>query len=259
MRVTGMEAVILGAIQGLTEFLPISSSGHLVLAHRVLGVEEDNLTFDIWLHVGTLLAVLIAYRKDLQSLLAQPTSPVWKWLIIGTIPTGVLGYLLHDPVESLFQSGSSLPWEFGVTGIVLYLAESLPRGNKRIENLRTSDALWVGVCQGLAVMPALSRSGLTLAGALWRGMDRTEAAKYSFLLSVPAIAGAALQQWVSSSAGGHAPGLPEVLGAGTAAIAGYLAIFWMLKILATRSLKPFAWYVWILGAVVLALQWSGRL
>ncbi|MDI3256269.1 MAG: undecaprenyl-diphosphate phosphatase [Kyrpidia sp.] len=253
-----VQAMVLGLIQGITEFLPVSSSGHLVLAHRWLGVQEGSLAFDVWLHVGTLAAVLTAYRKDVRAFLAHPTSRIWKLIVVGTVPTALLGFLLHDAVAALFEDGASLPWEFAVTGIVLYLAESVPRGRKRIKDLRTSDAWWVGLCQGLAVLPALSRSGMTLAGALWRGMDRTEAARFSFLLSVPAIAGAALQEWLGSLGEGRAPGWAEGVGAFSAAVSGYLAISWMLRILATKSLKPFAWYVWALGAGVCILQWAHR-
>ncbi|MDI3327321.1 MAG: undecaprenyl-diphosphate phosphatase [Alicyclobacillaceae bacterium] len=252
-------AALLGFVQGLTEFLPISSSGHLILFHRWMGVQEGSLTFDIWLHVGTLAAVLAAYRRDVADMVLRPWAPEVRWVVVGTIPTALIGYWLHDPVEALFEGGHTLAVEFLVTGIVLYLAELAPRGAKRVGDMRWTDAFWIGILQGLAVLPALSRSGMTVAGALWRGLERREAARYSFLLSVPAIAGAALQEWLRLDTGGAGESWLVVAAGGAAAAAsGYAAIFWMIRALSARSLKPFAWYVWGLAAVILGLQLAGK-
>lgn len=254
------EAIILGIIQGLTEFLPVSSSGHLVLAQRIFGVHEAVLFFDVMLHVGTLLAVLLVFSRDWIALLRRPFSRLTWLLIAGLIPTGILGIAFKGVISKLFATGQTLGIEFLITGLILWWAESLPRGRKNLKRMSYFDAAVVGTAQGLAILPAISRSGLTIAGALFRGLDRETAARYSFLLSAPAILGAALVELKDLPAGalsGAASSLPwtQVLaGMVAAAVFGYLAIKVMLEVLTRGNMRVFSYYVWAVGLLVLLDQ-----
>lgn len=254
------EAIVLGMIQGLTEFLPISSSGHLVLAQRIFGVHEAVLFFDVMLHVGTLVAVLIVFSRDWLAILRRPLSRLTWLLIAGLIPTGILGLAFKDVISKLFASGQTLGIEFLITGIILWWAEGLPRGRKSLRRMSYLDAAVVGTAQGLAILPALSRSGLTIAGALLRGLDRETAARYSFLLSAPAILGAALVELKDASSGPLASAVSAVpwaqvlAGMAAAAVFGYLAIKVMLAVLTRGNMRAFSYYVWAVGILVLLDQ-----
>lgn len=250
------EALFLGVVQGLTEFLPVSSSGHLVLFQKILGLKEEVLFFDILVHVGTLLALFAVFARDFWEVVSRPTSRLTLLLVVGTVPTALLGLLFKESFASLYATGKTLGLEFILTGLVLWVAEKAPRGSKGIERMGALEALAVGTMQGLAILPALSRSGLTIAGALLCRLDRKTAARYSFLLSAPAILGAALVELKDLSCG-EALAIPlPVLLLGTAAafLAGYLAVRFMLRVLTRGSLKPFVWYVSLLGALILLDQ-----
>jgi undecaprenyl-diphosphatase len=266
------EAIILGAIQGITEFLPVSSSGHLVLVQRIFGVSEPALFFDTMVHVGTLAAVFVVLWKDIWSILRRPLQPITGFLILATIPTVVVALLFKDGIEQAFASGGLLGFAFLFTAAALLVSwrlsgrpskmdrmdargpdEALPAGN-----MGWVDAVVIGICQAIAVVPGVSRSGLTLSGALSRRLNRDVAARFSFLLSIPAILGALVLQ-IKDLAGGDAGA--SGIGAGaltagtlTAAIVGFFAVKFMLKIVRERSLWGFAIYVAVLGALVLADQ-----
>ncbi|MDR0760828.1 MAG: undecaprenyl-diphosphate phosphatase [Treponema sp.] len=270
------EAIILGAIQGITEFLPVSSSGHLVLVQRIFGISEPALFFDTMVHVGTLAAVFVVLWKDIWGILRRPLQPVTGFLILATIPTVVAALLFKDGIERAFSSGGLLGAAFLFTAAALLVSwrlsgrpgktdrmaargpdEVLPTGN-----MGWVDALIIGVCQAVAVVPGVSRSGLTLSGALSRRLNRDAAARFSFLLSIPAILGALVLQ-IKDLAGGDAGTASEAggIGAGaltagtlTAAIVGFFAVKFMLKIVRERSLWGFAVYVAVLGALVLVDQ-----
>lgn len=256
-----VEAMILGMIQGLTEFLPISSTGHLALGRHAFGLREAGLFLDTMLHVGTLAAVVYYYREELLEVAKQPFGKVGRLLIVGTIPAVVVGLLFEDVFASLSDSGVTIGWEFLATGVFLWFADRIRNGRKRMKHLTVADALVVGTFQAGAILPAISRSGLTIVGGLLRGLDRETAAYFSFLLSIPAIAGGVLLQslrLLDGSAGAAASPAALAVGAAASAIFGYIAVRWMIDYLKRGSLKVFAVYVWAIGLVVLGAQWLGK-
>lgn len=250
------EALILGLVQGLTEFLPVSSSGHLVLLQRLFGVNEAVLTFDVMVHLGTLLAVITVFRQDISAMIRRPWDKLPRLIIVGVIPTAVIGFVFSDFFAKLFSTGQTLGIGFLVTGAILWLAESIRSRNRSLHSMTYGDAAFIGLMQGLAILPAVSRSGLTIAGALFRGLDRELAARYSFLLSLPAILGASVLEAkdLSIGIGVEISLLPLLVGIITASVSGYVAIKFMLRLLASGSIRKFSYYVWILGVLVLVDQ-----
>ncbi|WP_418790156.1 undecaprenyl-diphosphate phosphatase [Phosphitispora sp. TUW77] len=254
-----LESIILGIIQGLTEFLPISSSGHLVLFQRLLGLEEAILTFDVLLHLGTLAAVICVFRNDIISIIRRPFQRLTLLLILATIPTGIMGLAFKDFFEKLFISGSTLGIEFIITGFIIWFADRAVERGKQLDNITYFDAVVVGIMQGIAILPAISRSGLTIAGSLFRGINRETAARFSFLVSIPAIAGATILDLKDLQGLPDGMGLPFLIGPLIAALSGYWAIKFMIRILQQGSMRWFAYYVWGLSLVVIALQLTGKL
>lgn len=255
------QAIILGIIQGLTEFLPISSSGHLVLFQKIFGINEPTLIFDTMVHVGTLAAVITVLWKDIYSLLRRPFQKLTWLLAVGTIPTVIIALLFKDSIELLFKSGSTLGFEFIITGMILLFAERLNSGRKHVDETSYQDAAFIGIMQGVAIMPAISRSGLTISGALMRNLDREFAARFSFLMSIPAILGAAVFQMKDIMEEGGAALISTPLLAGTfaAAIAGYFSVRFMIVLIRKGSMKVFSYYVFALGALVLLDQFVTHL
>ena len=256
-----IQAILLGIIQGLTEFLPVSSSGHLVLFQRVFGVTEPTLVFDTCLHIGTLVAVFAVYWKDIVSILRKPFQRLTWLLIVGTIPTGIIGVVFKDYFEAAFHSAGALGFKFFITGAILLVAERLNSGRKNEKSISYFDAAFVGLAQGLAIFPGISRSGLTLSGSLARGFNREFAAKFSFLLSIPAILGAAALQAkdiVELGSSGESL-IPLLAGTAISALAGYLAIKYMIEVLKKGKLRYFSYYVFILGALVLVDQFITKI
>ncbi|AGC69361.1 undecaprenyl-diphosphatase UppP [Thermoclostridium stercorarium subsp. stercorarium DSM 8532] len=254
-----IEAIILGIVQGLTEFLPVSSSGHLVLLQKVFNIEEGALTFDIALHFATLLAVVVVYRKKIFEMLRNPFSKLPLYIIVGTIPIAVLGLLLNDLVESIFETGSTLGTGFIFTGLVLMYAESTGEKSKNIEQMGIKDPLLIGTSQAIAMLPAVSRSGMTISTALALGIERKTAADFSFLLSIPAILGAVvvdLYKVVKTGGSGLAAIGTAQFAAGMifAAVSGFIAVKFMISLIQKKKLKYFSYYLWIIGALVLADQ-----
>ncbi|WP_462411077.1 undecaprenyl-diphosphate phosphatase [Neobacillus sp. Marseille-QA0830] len=257
---TKLEALILGIIQGLTEFLPISSTGHLYLGRNLFGLQEAGLLLDTMLHVGTLLAVFVFYKDEFIKIIKNPFSKLTYLLIVGTIPAVIFGLAFKDFIDGISKSGVTIGWEFLITGLFLWLADSAKNGYKKMDDISYKDALVIGTFQAVAIMPAISRSGMTIAAALWRKLDRETAAYFSFLLSTPAIAGAiVLQMKDLLGSGGEEITLSALLvGIISSAFFGYVAVKWMVGYLKKHSLKPFAVYVWILGLVVLFFQFTGK-
>lgn len=257
-----LKALILGTVQGLTEFLPVSSTGHLLLGRKLLGLSEAGLFLDTMLHLGTLLAVVVIFRDDIIYMLKRPFSKLSLLIIAGTIPTAIIGLSFEDFFEEISKTGVTVGWEFLITGAILWFADNMKKkGNKKnIDQISFKDALIVGTLQGAAILPAISRSGLTIAGALFRGIDKQAAARFSFLLSLPAILGAVVLQG-AKLAGGQAESIgfvPLLVGTIAAALSGYVAVKWMLAILQRGSLKVFSIYVWILGIGILIAQFLGK-
>lgn len=254
-----LEAIILGFVQGLTEFLPVSSSGHLVLFQNLFGIHEATQAFTILLHVATLIAVFIYYWKDIWALICHPFQRTTLLLIAGTIPTVIIALLFNDTFESIFGAGKFIGFNFILTGLILLYADTRKNGKKKIRNMSVFDSLVVGTLQGLAILPAVSRSGMTISASLARGMDRENAARYSFLLSIPAILGGMVLtikdmitgEVVLSEAIGT---IPMIIGFITAAISGYFAIRFMVNIIKNGKLKWFSVYVFILGGVLIVDQ-----
>ncbi|MDS1029865.1 undecaprenyl-diphosphate phosphatase [Bacillota bacterium LX-D] len=251
-----IQAIILGIVQGLTEFLPISSSGHLVLLQKFFGITNSSLAFDVILHFGTLIAVIIFFWSDIMYIIRKPFGKLPVYLVIGTIPAVIAGLFLNDFFEKLFSSGQTLGLEFLATGAILWVAESLRSGHKGLKEITATDSLFIGVMQAIAILPAISRSGLTIAGSLFRGLDREFAARFSFLLSIPAILGATVLEGKKLATTGIPLDsiLTLLLGALAAAVAGYIAIKFMLAILNKGSLKVFSYYVFALGFLIILDQ-----
>jgi undecaprenyl-diphosphatase len=275
-----IQAIIMGMVQGLTEFLPVSSSAHLVIAPELLGT-QSSLAFDTLLHVGTLVAVIGYFWKDITSMIKSFVSSLLDiprgkfkegvaddpykrlaWLVVvGTIPAGLMGVLLKSKFEALFNSVTIVGFFLLVTGVILWGSEWIAKRNidkkgKDVKEVSFTNSLVIGVFQGLAIAPGISRSGSTIAAGLFSGLERKLAARYSFLLSIPAILGAALIQAkdiVSFDAN------TEVLIAGflSAAIFSYLAVKFMMGYIQKHSLNLFAIYCWILGAltIIISMVW----
>ncbi len=258
-----IKAIILGIVQGLAEFLPISSSGHLVLMQKLFGIEEPSLAFSVLLHVGTLIPVLVVYWKDFWRLIKNPFQRMTALLIFGTIPAVVVALLFGDLVDSFFSTGKTLSMGFFITGIILLVSDRFNEGSKKMKNVSPVDAILIGCCQAIAITPAISRSGSTITGALFRGLNRKDAAKFSFMLSVPAILGGAVLEIVKILKGENVMEgfqfLPAALGFIASMITGYFAIKFMIKLIQNRSLKYFSFYVFGVGAFVLILGFLGRL
>ncbi|MHC8968506.1 undecaprenyl-diphosphate phosphatase [Priestia aryabhattai] len=253
------EAFILGIIQGLTEFLPISSTGHLYLGRHLFGLDDAGLYLDTMLHMGTLLAVFVFYKRELWHIIRHPFSKLTGLLVIGTIPAVAIGLLFKDYFDSISKSGLTIGWEFLATGLLLWFGDSVKNGYKKMDHISYGDAFFIGSFQAAAIFPAVSRSGLTMVAALMRKLDRETAAYFSFLLSTPAICGAVLLQ-LKDVVTGEVEQLSVFflfIATLSSALFGYVAVKWMINYLKHHSLKTFAIYVWILGAVVLICQFTG--
>ncbi len=256
-------AVLLGLLQGITEFLPVSSSGHLVIAQHFLpGFRQPGVLFDVMLHVGTMLAVCLYFRNDLAALLRAPLRRTDEdrrqlrllgLLGLASIPTAVIGLSLEDFFSRLFHSLPTVAAMLLVTGSLLFIAERLRHGARRLDQLGILDALLVGTVQGLAIIPGISRSGSTIATLLLRGVDGEAAARFSFLLALPAVGGAALLSLRKLSAV-QAADIPAYL-AGTLAafLVGLASIHLLMGVIRKRRLLIFAVYCWLVGLVFLLL------
>lgn len=269
-----LSAIILGAVQGISEFLPISSSGHLVLVPALLGV-ETGLAFDTILHIGTLVAIFTFFWKDIINLikgfilsiidltegvdifkreLYRVPEKRFAWLIIvGTIPTGIMGILLKDAIETIFRGTLFVGIFLLVTAAVLYYSERHSSGQITQKDMSFKQALIVGICQGLAVFPGISRSGSTIASGLCLGLNREYAARYSFLLSIPAVIGAGLIQ-IKDIATLDASVSVLLAGFISSVIFGYLSIKLLMKMIKGWSLDIFAYYCTIIGIITIILS-----
>lgn len=251
-----LKAAILGLVQGLCEFLPVSSSGHLVLLQNIFEIEEGALFFDTMLHIGTLIAVFIVYRKTILALLKKPFQKLTAMLVIATLATVAVTVLFGDRLESIF-GGEFLGFGFLLTAVVLTVNEKLSKGKGDLSAMKPLSAVGVGLMQGVAILPGVSRSGSTIAGARLFGLDKDSAAEFSFLLSIPAILGSLVLQLpdvITEGISGISWG-SLLIGTLVAAISGYFAIRWMLRLIKEKSLKGFAVYVGILGILVVTDQY----
>ena len=259
-----LKSIILGIVQGLTEFLPISSTGHLLVFRNLFGLNEAGLFLDTMMHLGTFVSVVIVFWDEILYLIRNPLSKLSLLIIAGTIPTALIGLTFEDFFEEISMTGVTVGWEFLVTGVILWFADrAKEKGTKGIGQIRYRDALLVGTLQGAAILPAISRSGLTIAGALFSGIEKGSAAKFSFLISLPAILGGVVLQAAKLTGGEEIAALnsigiiPMLVGTLAAAVSGYIAIKWMLNILQKGSLKVFSYYVWTLGTIIIISQFLG--
>jgi undecaprenyl-diphosphatase len=268
------EVILLGIVQGLTEFLPISSTAHLVVIPRLFGWPDPGLAYDIALHVGTLAAVLIYFFRDWVQILAQgfgirhgrdeelKHNHMLLWLLaIGTIPVGIAGLLFGKQAETVWRS----PYVIGVmlilVGILMGYAEKVGQRVRDLSSLNLPDTLGIGLAQALAVVPGTSRSGATISAGLFRNLTREGAARFSFLLSTPAIALAAAKAVyeIHKQGGLHALlGTNFLVGVSVSALTGCAVIAWFLRYLRRSSLRPFVYYRIIFGIMVLALAFVRR-
>lgn len=255
-----LDALILGLIQGLTEFIPVSSSGHLVLLHHLLGVTESGLAFDVALHGGTLIALLLYFRKDVLELLRsvfhknEKTRLAWL-LVVATIPAAVFGFLLEDLAESSFRSVRLVSLTMLVFGVVMLIAERYYKTQKthlKVGQIGIKQALAVGFAQALALIPGVSRSGSTITAGLFVGLDHVAATRFSFLLGIPIMIGAVVRVctqdgFLQQAQSGQTVFIVGIL---TALLSGLLAIRFMLRYLSKYGLHVFAYYRIALALVV---------
>ncbi len=252
-------SIILGIIQGFTEFLPISSSGHLVLYQRIFGFNEEALAFIIMLHVATLISVIAIFWKEIWHMIRYPFSKITIFVVVATIPVAVIGFIFRDFFEYIFSSGNYLGIAFILTGVALLIADR-PRKQayygKDLSSMSYIDAILMGLAQSVAIIPALSRSGFIISAGLLRGLKKEFVIKFAFLMSVPAIIGPAMfdAHNLTFQAFQNIGILPLLFGMIAAAITGYISIRFMLDFFSRASLKVFAYYVFGLGALILADQ-----
>jgi undecaprenyl-diphosphatase len=249
-------AIIWGLVQGLTEFLPVSSSAHLILVPALLGLDEPDLATTAVLHIGTLIALLWFYRRELIGMISAPTAPhnrrMWKLLVIGTIPAAIIGLTLRSPIETLFSD----PWIVAVclviTGLILLVAHRITAGTRTVDDGTAGDAVVVGMAQAIALIPGISRSGMTMSAGLAQGMTRQESARLTFMLGIPAIAGAGALELVEVIHKGQLS--PELL-AGTvvAGISGYFAVSLFVKLIGRTGLLWYGLYCIAFGAIAYVL------
>ncbi len=251
-----LEAIVLGIVQGLTEFLPVSSSGHLVLLHNVFGMSEPQLFFDTMLHLGTLVAVVIVMWKSIVDIFKNFFSKMTLFLIVATIPAVLATLLFGDFFEGTF-TGTYLGYGFLLTACVLTLSEKISDRVNRKREIGMGSTITMGVMQAVAIFPGVSRAGSTIAGGLVSGIDRRQAASFSFLMSIPAILGSVVLQGakIVSDSAINVELLPTIVGAVCAAISGYFAIRFMLALISQKRLYGFAIYVAVLGIFVLLDQY----
>lgn len=248
---TIIEALILGFVQGLTEFLPVSSSGHLILIQRLLNVQGDMLFFNILLHAATLIAVLSVFYKDVIALFRHPMKSQLKYLVLSCLPTILIFLLFRQFFMEAFD-GRFLAVGFMVTAVTLIATELLSNKRRMLKTPDTVSSLVMGAVQGLAVLPGISRSGSTISAGVMLGLDRKSAAKFSFLMSIPIIVGSALMESLDITAASvDIPLVPAIIGVAAAFISGLLAIKFMLKILEKRRLYGFAVYLVLLAVATL--------
>jgi len=276
--VTLIEAIILGIVQGLTEPLPVSSSAHLVIVPTLIpGFHQPDVAFDVLLHLGTLVAVVFFLRREIGELLvsllpgktqgdpATETEAGEKaanrrmvlWITVATFLTGVIGILFKDRIERLFESVETTACMLFITGILLFWSDLMKTKGRRKGDMNLKDAIILGLVQAVALIPGISRSGSTISFGIFRGLERETAARFSFLLSIPAISGAAI---LKSACLMRLPaGDLPVLGAGflAAAVTGFLSLKLLFAMINKIGLAPFAWYCWLFGSATLIIRGLG--
>ncbi|MGD8882652.1 MAG: undecaprenyl-diphosphate phosphatase [Desulfobacterales bacterium] len=275
---TTLEAIFLGIIQGLTEFLPISSSGHLVLFQQLFGLKEAELFFDVCVHLGTLAAVVAVFHREIRNIMAalfglvslagqkepilqqiesDPELKMALLIVVGSIPTAVMGLMFHSIADQLFSSSFFTGLMLMVTGLLLWLTRRVKSGNAGagIEGFSRTKAFIIGIVQGLAIVPGISRSGSTISIGLLLGINREMAARYSFLLAIPAIVGAGVLSFKDGLSHTDPAIRLSLLGAAAAALVGYAALKVLLRMVKKGRLYVFAPYCWLIGILAILFSW----
>jgi undecaprenyl-diphosphatase len=263
------QVIVLAIVQGLTEFLPVSSTAHMYLTSWLLGWNTESLEFDIALHIGTLLAVLIYFFRDWLQILAQGLgmslggdaelkhNRALLWLLaIGSVPVGAFGYAFSKQAESTWRNPFVMAGMLIGVGVIMWCADRWGKRNRHLAALNVADAVAIGAAQALAIVPGTSRSGITISAGLFRNLDRNAAARFSFLLSTPAIAAAAGKDlYELFKEGGVSPDMRLAFAAGipVSALVGIVVIAWFLRFLQHNTLRFFVYYRVIFGIIVLAL------
>lgn len=264
-----IEAIVLGLVQGLSEFLPISSSGHLALLENLFEIKEESLLFfAVLLHIGTLVSIFIVYHEDIYALIKElgllfkdifsgkglrieerPIRKLGIMIIVSSIPTAIMGLLFSNFIDKVFGSLIVISICWIITGFILFFSEKLKSNSKEIEGMKYRNAIFIGICQGLAIMPGISRSGSTIVGSLVTGLKREFAVEFAFLISIPAILGSAILEFPKAIKAGIDPSTigPMIVGFLVAAISGYFAITTMIRIVSKHKMIYFSYYVWVIG------------
>lgn len=257
-----IQSIILGLVQGLTEFIPISSSGHLVLVRKIFGFRDQGLAFDAVLHLGTLLAVILYFKKDWVEILKESSKKkklFWQ-IIIATIPAAIAGFLFEDLVTSFFRDILWVATFFILVGFIFLLAEryyDLKIKKKELDHLTWKDSLIIGIAQIFALLPGISRSGVTITAGMFRFLRRTEAARFSFLMSTLIIFGAGIKSAIDLFASFEFQNekLEIILGFVTSFLAGYFSIKFLMNFLKNHRLYIFSVYLFVVGLVLFISQW----
>lgn len=267
------QAVILAIVQALTEFLPVSSTAHLALFPWLFGWKDPGLTFDVAVHAGTLVAVLIYFWRlwvDMLKAVVRPSNPddpnvrqnrkLLGFLVLGTLPAAFAGWTLKHAAEHQFRQPTVIGVALITVGLLMWAGDRLQAQDRRLGHLTLADPLLVGLAQAFAIIPGVSRSGITMTAGLFRGMSRQTAAQFSFLLAAPVIGGAALKEVVEVYRQGLPPEmhLPMLVGVVVAALVGYPVIAVLIRYLERRTFTIFVIYRIALGVIVLALGWGLR-
>ena len=257
---TILQTVILGLAQGLGEFLPISSSAHLVLIPWLFGWTDPGLTFDVALHLGTLVAVVIYFWKDWWRLIINGFTDVrsvegrlFWYLVAASVPGAIGGYLLEKKAETVFRSPVLIAIMLMCMGILLYWADRRSAKRNEMNHITFGTSLLIGISQVLAIVPGVSRSGITMTTGLLMGLTRTGAARFSFLLSTPIIFGAAMVKLPGVLLHSSGISLDFIIGTAVSCIAGLASIGFLLRYVQTKNFLPFAWYRFLLGALVIVM------
>lgn len=258
-----MQSIFLGIVQGLTEFLPVSSSGHLVFFQSLLGFKEPPIFFDVMLHLGTLLAVVIYIWADIGRIIKGIVSTLRRkeenregaklflWIIVATIPTGLMGIFFKDWLESFFSKPKLVGGMLLITGLVLWLTRWANKEGKPLGRMGWSDAILIGIAQGFAIIPGISRSGATISMGLFCGLDRELSGKFSFLLSIPAILGAILLEIKKVDSGGAL--WTTLIGSVIAFGVGILTLTLLIKIIKMGKIFNFSYYCCGMGILMIIL------
>lgn len=263
------EAIVLGICQGISEFLPISSSGHLVLLQSLFGITDNNVLFTVMLHFGSLASIVIFFHKDIYNMLVEFFSMLAEiftgkgfninnqyrklnmLIIVGSIPTAILGVLFQDFFEGLYSSVISVAIALIITGCILIISEKMASGKKSIKRFKYIDAIIIGILQGFAITPGISRSGSTIVGGLLLGLNKELATKFSFFLALPCIFGATLLKVGDAVSAQVTISGSMIIGTIVSTVVGLFAIKFLITLLKKGKLYYFSYYLWTLGTAII--------